>query len=203
LPGSNPLQFEHGRSIGSQLVSWPREHVVKCLVQLHPDDDVAHRLEQEAQVKALYDAVQMSGHELLLEIIPPKTMPAAADTVYRALQRLYNIGVYPDWWKLETLGAAQWQQIDALVRQRDPFCRGVVLLGLNAPIERLAAGFEQAAGSTTCKGFMVGRTIFQAPAEAWLGGRIDDAQLIAQVRASFETLVQAWRAARRTVREAA
>ena len=40
LPGSNPVVFEHGRSIGTTLVSWPREHVVKCLVPFHPDDEV-------------------------------------------------------------------------------------------------------------------------------------------------------------------
>ena len=45
--------------------------------------------------------------------------------------------------------ADQWQAIDALVHERDPYCCGVVLLGLNAPIERLAASFEQASASTT------------------------------------------------------
>ena len=67
--------FDRGRSIGTTLQSWPQEHVVKCLVQYHPDDAIDNRLEQEAQIRALYDAVQASGHELLLEIIPPKSMP--------------------------------------------------------------------------------------------------------------------------------
>jgi 5-dehydro-2-deoxygluconokinase len=196
LPGSNPLQFDHGRSIGTQLVSWPREHVAKCLVQLHPDDEVSNRLEQEAQVKALYDALQASGHELLLEVIPPASMARDDDTVYRAIKRLYNIGVYPDWWKLEPLSAAQWKAVDALVQERDPYCRGVVLLGLNAPAEKLAAAFEQAAGSATCRGFMVGRTIFQEPSQRWLAGDINDAGLVAEVRANFEQLVAMWRATR-------
>ena len=69
-PGSQPLVFERGRSIGTTLQSWPAEHVVKCLVQLHPDDAIETRLENEAQIGALYEAVQSSGHELLLEIIP-------------------------------------------------------------------------------------------------------------------------------------
>src|SRR5581483_2724270 len=49
-PGSHPLEFEYGRSIGSQLVQWPREHVVKCLVQFDPDGDAESRLEQETQL---------------------------------------------------------------------------------------------------------------------------------------------------------
>ena len=40
LPGSNPVVFEAGRSIGTALIAWPVEQVVKCLVPFHPDDDV-------------------------------------------------------------------------------------------------------------------------------------------------------------------
>ena len=196
LPGSNPVQFDRGRSIGTTLVSWPAEHVAKCLVYYHPDDAVEHRLEQEAQIRALYDAVQVSGHELLLEIIPPKHLPRGDDTVYRAVKRLYNLGIYPEWWKLEPMAPAQWQAIDALIAERDPHCRGVVLLGLNASVDTLAAGFRDARASTTCRGFAVGRTIFSEPSGAWLAGTIDDAELKRRVRATYEALIDAWRAVR-------
>ena len=139
----------------------------------------------------------MSGHELLLEVIPPKAMPSAPDTVYRAVKRLYNIGIYPEWWKLEHLEPAQWREIDGLVRERDPYCRGVVLLGLHASIEDLAASFEAASQSTTCRGFMVGRTIFHVPSQRWLAGEIDDAQLIADIRTNFEALIRIWQQTRR------
>jgi 5-dehydro-2-deoxygluconokinase len=196
LPGSNPLEFDRGRSVGTTLISWPVEHVVKCLVQYHPDDPIEHRLEQEAQIRALYDAVQASGHELLLEIIPPKGSPREHDTVLRAMKRLYNLGIYPEWWKLEPMTPAQWEAVDALVAERDPYCRGVVLLGLNASMDALAAGFRDARASRTCKGFAVGRTIFQAPSAAWLAGEIDDAEFKRRIRASFEALIGVWRASR-------
>ncbi|MDE1183777.1 5-dehydro-2-deoxygluconokinase [Paraburkholderia sp.] len=198
LPGSLPLVFDHGRSIGTTLASWPREHVVKCLVQYHPDEAFEQRLEQESQLRALYDATQASGHELLLEVIPPKHMPVAtgtdsADTVYRALKRLYNIGIYPEWWKLEAMDAAQWRAIDALIAERDPYCRGVVLLGLSASIEQLTEGFRAAAHASSCRGFTVGRTIFHEPSRAWLAGEIGDDDLVMRVRHAFETLIAAWR----------
>ena len=196
LPGSNPVVFEHGRSIGTTLIGWPQEHIVKCLVQYHPDDAIGNRLEQEAQIRALYDAVQASGHELLLEIIPPKALPREPDIVYRALKRLYNLNVFPEWWKLEPMDAAQWEAIDALIAERDPYCRGVVLLGLNAPVDTLAKGFADARHSATCRGFAVGRTVFQEPATKWFAGAIDDAALKQAVRASVEALVDAWRDAR-------
>ncbi|WP_070291080.1 5-dehydro-2-deoxygluconokinase, partial [Janthinobacterium sp. HH106] len=203
MPGSNPLQFDWGRSLASRLTQWPKEHVIKCLVQLHPDDTPENRLEQEAQIKGLYDAAQITGHELLLEIIPAKSLPQHDDTVYRAVKRLYNLGIYPEWWKLESMSAQQWQAIDALVHERDPYCRGVVLLGLNAPIAALAASFEQASASSTCKGFMVGRTIFQEPSRRWLAGELDDAGLIAAVRANFEQLISLWQRTRNRLERAA
>ncbi|SDE11755.1 bifunctional 5-dehydro-2-deoxygluconokinase/5-dehydro-2-deoxyphosphogluconate aldolase [Paraburkholderia lycopersici] len=198
LPGSVPLVFDQGRSIGTTLAAWPIEQTVKCLVQFHPDEPVEQRLEQEAQLRALYDATQTSGHELLLEVIAPKRngAPNAPDTVYRALKRLYNIGIYPEWWKLEPMDAAQWRDIDALLAERDPYCRGVVLLGLSAPIDQLAEGFRAAAASRTCRGFTVGRSIFHEPSHAWLAGEIGDDEVIARTRRAFETLIHAWRAAR-------
>jgi 5-dehydro-2-deoxygluconokinase len=194
LPGSNPLKFEHGRSIGTNLISWPSEHVAKCLVFYHPDDPVEHRLEQEAQVRALFEATRVSGHELLLEVIPPKDR-TQTETVYRSLDRFYDLGIKPEWWKLESMSADQWRYIDEVITQRDPYCRGVLLLGLSAPVDRLAEGFRQAAGSKTCRGFAVGRTIFEKPSLAWLTGEIDDKTVIERTRETFESLINLWRQA--------
>ncbi|MFK3795232.1 5-dehydro-2-deoxygluconokinase [Pseudomonas sp. NPDC088444] len=197
VQGSRPLAFEHGRSIGSNLVAWPKEQIIKCLVQYHPDDEPMLRLEQEAQLMGLYQASQASGHELLLEVIPPKDHPSThPDVIYRSLKRLYNLGIYPAWWKIETQPAEVWEKLDALIQDRDPYCRGVVLLGLNAPAETLAAGFREAGKSTTCRGFAVGRTIFHEPSRAWLEGEIDDAGLVSRVKSTFEFLIESWRDAR-------
>ena len=197
MPGSKPLVFEEGRSVGTTILSWPQEHIVKCLVFYHPDDPVEHRLEQEAQVLALYQATQSSGHELLLEIIPPKGIyPPSEDAVLRAMKRFYNLGVYPEWWKLPPMSAETWRHTDALLAERDPFCRGVVLLGLSATVKALAEGFHAAADAATCRGFAVGRTIFEEPSRAWLEGSLSDDALIEQVRHNFEELISAWKAAR-------
>ncbi|MBU3055971.1 bifunctional 5-dehydro-2-deoxygluconokinase/5-dehydro-2-deoxyphosphogluconate aldolase [Pseudomonas indica] len=199
LPGSRPLVFEPGRSVGSNLVKWPREQIIKCLVQFHPDDEPLLRLEQETQLKALYAASQASGHELLLEVIPPKQHPSSyPDALYRSIKRLYNIGIYPAWWKIESQPDEVWARLDELITERDPYCHGVVLLGLNAPVEELAEGFRQASASKVCRGFAVGRTIFQEPSRAWLAGEIDDATLVDRVQTTFEMLIRAWRSARTT-----
>jgi 5-dehydro-2-deoxygluconokinase len=95
------------------------------------------------------------------------------------------------------MSAVQWQAIDALIAERDPYCRGVVLLGQSATIDELRSGFRAARESTTCRGFAVGRTIFEEPARRWLAGAIDDGTLIREVRGRFEMLIDTWRAARR------
>ncbi|WP_313551836.1 bifunctional 5-dehydro-2-deoxygluconokinase/5-dehydro-2-deoxyphosphogluconate aldolase [Pseudomonas sp.] len=198
LQGSRPLAFEHGRSIGSNLIKWPQEQIIKCLVQFHPDDEPELRLEQEAQLKGLYEAAQVSGHELLLEVIPPKNHASdQPDVLYRAIKRLYNIGIYPNWWKIESQPEAVWEKLDELITERDPYCHGVVLLGLNAPAEELAEGFRHASASKTCRGFAVGRTIFREPSRAWLAGEIDDEALVNRVQSTFEFLIKSWREARR------
>lgn len=191
LPGSRPLFLEHG-NIGSQLIDWPLEHIVKCLVFCHPDDDDEMRLEQEFRVAEVYKACCKSGHELLLEVILPADMDRADEHYIRALKRFYNLGIKPDWWKLPPLSAESWDKVDALVNERDPHCRGVVILGLDAPMDKLQAGFNQAAGKSIVKGFAVGRTIFMAPSRQRLLGKIDDGEFICQIKANYHQLIALW-----------
>jgi 5-dehydro-2-deoxygluconokinase len=199
LPGSLPLEFEAGRALGSELIHWPLEHVVKCLVPFDPDGTPDQRLEQETQLHALYAATRASGHELLLEVIPPANPSVQAsqgERVLRSLKRIYNLGIRPEWWKLAPLPAHDWTALDALIAERDPHCRGVLLLGLNAPFAELAAGFAAAAHSHSCRGFAVGRSIFVEPARAWLRRDIDDATLVERASQHFAELAALWRQAR-------
>lgn len=198
LPGSLPLRFEYGRSVGSTLLSWPREHIIKCLVSYDTEHPAGIRDEQEAQMQSLYDAAQASGHDLLLEIIPPADANSEPDAqVLRAIERLYSLGIQPEWWKIGALrNHDSWRRLDALIQENDRYCKGVVLLGLAAPLEEVAAGFGVAASSRSCKGFTVGRSIFQEPSEAWMSGRIDDRELVQRVRRNFDTLIAAWTSAR-------
>ena len=197
LPGSRPLAFDGTRSLGSTLVSWPREQVVKCLVSYHPDDDASLRVTQEERLLELWEATRASGHELLLEVIPPGGAEDAA--VLRAVKRFYNLGLKPEWWKLAPMAAESWAQLAALIAERDPQCRGAVILGLNQPLDALAAAFGQATHAIV-KGFMVGRTIWGDASRAWLAGTIGDAALIEQVAGRFGQLVEAWRSTRKDAR---
>jgi 5-dehydro-2-deoxygluconokinase len=195
LPGSRPLRFDGTRSVGSALVHWPSEQVVKCLVFYHPDDAYTLRLEQEQKILELWEATRQSGHELLLEIITPAGMADAQtqdSAVLRSVKRLYNLGIKPEWWKLAPMSASGWSDLAALIGERDPYCRGAVILGLNQPLEVLAASFAQATDPVV-KGFMVGRSIWASASLRWLCDELDEEGLIAEVANNFSGLVQAWR----------
>jgi len=194
LPGSRPLRFDGGLSIGSNLVNWPAEHVCKCLVHYHPDDPPALRLEQELKVQELWQATRISGHELLLEIIcPGSPIPVGIhdEAVLRSVKRFYNLGIQPEWWKLAPMASKGWHALALLIAGRDPSCRGAVILGLNQPVQALADSFAQA-DNPIVKGFMVGRSLWAEPSSRWLRRKCTDQELVDSVASNFSLLSRAW-----------
>jgi 5-dehydro-2-deoxygluconokinase len=122
--------------------------------------------------------------------------------VLRAVKRIYNLGIRPEWWKLAPMAAAGWAALRELVAKRDPQCRGAVILGLNQPLDALAAAFAEARDPIV-KGFAVGRTLWAEPSRAWLAGTIDDGALVESVTGNFGALIDAWRASREAARRPA
>ena len=191
-PGSRPLDLE-----SFNLAEWPVTHTVKCLCFYHPQDNQELRIRQERELLRVNEAARTTGRELLIEIIAGKHGTLADDTVARVLARLYEIGIQPDWWKLEPQkSAAAWRAIDEVIGKNDPYCRGIVVLGLEAPLDELKKSFGMASEAKLVKGFAVGRTIFADAAERWLSGKMTDPQAVAQMAANFEQLVSAWKETR-------
>jgi len=194
-PGSRPLEFdlETAGSLGAALNEWPVTHTVKCLAFYHPDDPEELRLRQERELMRVQDAARSFSKEVMVEIIAGKHGPLAPDTVARVVSRLYDIGLYPDWWKLEPQAdAAAWRAIGAVVAARDAHCRGIVVLGLDAPEAELAAAFAAARGTAQVRGFAVGRTLWSAAAKAWLAGTMSDAEAIGDMAARYRALCDLW-----------
>lgn len=193
-PGSRPLRFEFTQDVGSRLVEWPVGHTIKCLAFYHPDDDKALKDEQAGKLRTLFEATRGIGRELLVEIIAGKNGPLKDDTVARALAELYALGIKPDWWKLEPQATAEaWRNIGAVIDRNDPYCRGIVLLGLEAPEAELAKAFTVTEGQAQVKGFAIGRTIFNDVARNWLAGEIKDDDAVAAMAERFGKLVQLWK----------
>jgi 5-dehydro-2-deoxygluconokinase len=197
-PGARPLALEPeiGPDFGG-LAEWPLDHVVKVLCFCHPDDSEAMRAEQEAVLTRLFAAARRNRLEFLLEIIPSKVGPVDDITVARLIQRFYDIGIFPDWWKLEPMRSdAAWAATVAAIERSDAHTRGIVVLGLGQSEDELAESFRLAARYPLVRGFAVGRTIFAGAAQDWMAGRITDDAAVTRMADNFRRLCTIWDAAR-------
>jgi len=197
-PGSRPLTLEPelGPDFGG-LSEWPLSHVVKVLCFYHPSDAPELRADQEATVTRLFHAARRHRLELLLEVIPSRAGPVDEQTTAQVIQRFYDIGIYPDWWKLEPMQTSTaWQAaVDAITRN-DPHTRGIVVLGLGESEENLGASFQAAARFDLVKGFAVGRTIFGAAATGYMAGTLTADQAVTMMADNYARLCVLWDAAR-------
>ena len=199
-PGSRPLTLEPelGPDFGG-LSEWPLEHVVKVLCFCHPDDAVDLRADQEATITRLFHACRRNRLEMLLEVIPSKVGPIDDLTTARLISRFYDIGIYPDWWKLEPMQTTEaWAATCAAIEARDPHVQGVVILGLGQSEADLAASFRLAAPFALVKGFAVGRTIHADMGRAFLAGEVDEATAVATMAENYRRLCGIWDQARAT-----
>ena len=197
-PGSRPLTLEPqiGPDYG-RLREWPRDQVVKCLCFCHPDDDEDMWAAQEDVLSRLFHAARRNDLEFLLEVIPSKVASIDENTTAQIIRRIYGLGIYPDWWKLEPFKKdAAWQNAVDAIERHDPRTRGIVILGLDAPESELAESFALAARQPLVKGFAVGRTIFGQVARNWLAGRIDDEESVVTMAENFNRLCKIWDSAR-------
>ena len=115
------------------------------------------------------------------------------ETIPRVMNRLYDLDIKPDWWKLEPQNSSTaWKQIDKVIQQRDSFCRGVVVLGLGSTEEDLIEALTLASQAKCVKGFAVGRTLFASTAKNWFNAKISNEKAIAEMAANFKRLTTKW-----------
>jgi 5-dehydro-2-deoxygluconokinase len=194
-PGSRPLEFEADAGPEITLRGWPTEHVAKCLVVYDPSDSSDLLASQESSLRRLENAADAMDREWMLELLPPQQMADAS--IVDAVQRLYSVGLTPDWWKLPpSSNPRTWQQIGDLIRAHDPYARGVMVLGLDAPENELRKAFVAASPEPSVRGFAVGRTIFWPTAQRWFTAGIDDAAAVREIAEVYRRVVGYWRDAR-------
>ena len=152
---------------------------------------------QEGTVTRLFHACRRNRLEMLLEIIPSKVAAVDDTTNATLIKRWYDIGIYPDWWKLEPMQTtAAWAATCAAIEEYDPHVQGIVILGLGQSEDELATAFRLAAPFPLVKGFAVGRTIHGETGRDWMAGRIDDKTAVATMAENFRRLCRIWDQAR-------
>lgn len=195
VPGSVPVAFEAGAHVGMQMRGWPSEHIAKVLACFNPDDSAAVREAQIARLRELAAECAAGSRESLFEIIPHRA-PGDATAVAQAMDLIYSAGVKPDWWKLPpSIDGEAWRLVDEAIERFDPWCRGVLVLGMEASPDRLGESFAAAARSPWVRGFAVGRSIFGTAASEWFAGRWDDERAVDDVAARYQQVITIWEAA--------
>lgn len=193
---SLPLEFEGGPSVAVQLIEWPVGITVACECRYRADDPHELRDAQERELLRLATACRAQRRELLLGISVGEGGESHDDAVARALSRLYELGIRPDWWALEGPSSARALALCAeAIAAGDGYCRGI-LLGLTAPGEAPEQLLALAARCPAVRGFIAGGSIVAAAAEAWLSGQASAEAATLDIARRFRALTAAWDSAR-------
>jgi 5-dehydro-2-deoxygluconokinase len=194
VAGSRPVEFVGGTNPAATIRTWPEEQVVKCNLYMHPDDDPEVKKFQEEAVLQLHDACVKNERRLLLEVQAPSGTGYGENDMVGLLERFYELGVRPDWWKLPPDKDPEvWKKLGDVVRERDPYCAGILVLGQALEEQDLAEFFAAAASEPRCNGFAIGRSIYGAAARRWLAGELSDEELVSTVAESYRGMITLWR----------
>jgi 5-dehydro-2-deoxygluconokinase len=173
--------LEHVRSVGPAYG--------KVLVRDNPDLPAADRRAQFERLAAVSAGLREAGVPLLYELLVPGTPDQLATVggdvdrydrdvrpalVVRVIADNQAAGVEPALWKVEGLDTAEAAaQVAAQARAggRDA---DLIVLGRDAPVERLDRWLRIAAADEAFVGFAIGRSIFQDAVRDWAEGDIGD-----------------------------
>lgn len=162
--GLKPLRFEFSQDISSQLVEWPLDHCIKVPVLLSSRRSGGAEEERTAgkAAHAVRGGTQGRPRTAGSRSSPTRTGRSPTTPSRRRWKNFMRSASRPDWWrKLEPqASSAAWKKIDAVIAGNDPWCRGMVLLGLEAPADELVKASRRRWQHPPVKGFAVGRTIF-------------------------------------------
>ena len=85
-----------------------------------------------------------------------------------------------------------WKRLGDIVRKRDPYCAGILVLGQALEEGDLAEFFAAAASEPLCNGFAIGRSIYGAEARRWLNGEVSEKELISSVAERYRRMISLW-----------
>jgi myo-inositol catabolism protein IolC len=184
---------------------------VKVLVRDNPEGDAVDRHTQFERLAAVSAALHAAGRSFLFELLVPATDDQLAsvggdelryDTDVRpgltvqVIADMQSAGVDPHIWKIEGLEtSAAAAQIVAAARSGGRATVRCIVLGRDAPPERLDRWLEIAAATDGFSGFAIGRSIWEKPLADYLAGQVTGDHLSDRIAAAYLHYAAAYRAA--------
>ncbi len=194
ISGEFPLKLNSENDLGSFLNEWPANHCVKVLAPVRTDDKREILEYHDNMLLYLFHACRNTNHELLLEIINSRNdKPSSSEQILNLIERYYNLGIFPDWWKLEPIEDEQfWKECGNIIRKFDPNIQGILILGKDSSIKNLEKIFKVSRVEPLVKGFAVGRAIFFNTAKSWFNDKISDREAENEMIRNYENTINAW-----------
>ncbi|MCU1414262.1 MAG: hypothetical protein JWN80_1602 [Microbacteriaceae bacterium] len=197
--GQKLLVLEYGDDWLEHVADFDPDQV-KVLVRDNPDADPADRAAQFASLAAVSLALEQAARTFIIELLVPAT-PAQLASVggdalrydtelrpgltVRVMQDFQEHAIEPTIWKIEGLETAEAATL--VVRQAQVGDRAEVrciVLGRDAPTDRLDHWLTIAAATPGFIGFAIGRSIWEQPLRDHLAGGSED-DLIAAVAKNY------------------
>ena len=194
--------LEHVRRVGP--------NYAKVLVRDNPAYDDGERRGQLSRLRRVSDALHREGVPFLYELLVPATDEQLASVhgdeyaydrdvrpalVSRVIADNQHAGVEPTIWKVEGLETGDAalsiiEQIRAGGRAAD-----AIVLGRDAPRERLEHWLDVAAPLDGFVGFAIGRSIWEDAIREWRANRMSEDEVVAQIGERYLAFAECWAAA--------
>jgi myo-inositol catabolism protein IolC len=185
-----------------------RPDYAKVLVRDNPELPAEQRRDQLRRLTEVSASLRELGMPLIYELLVPATAEQLAqaggdaarydrelrpDLVTRLIAENQDAEIEPALWKvegLETTEAALQVAHQARAGGRDA---DLIVLGRDAPVERLNHWLSVACQVEAFVGFAIGRSIWEDPIRDWTRGRLDDPQTSEQVAGKYLAFCEQWR----------
>lgn len=207
--GQKLFDLEYGDETPAHIERWDPDYV-KVLVRMNPEDDPEGTQDQLGKLRTLSDQLHGSGLPFLFELLVPASdaqlesvggdstaydRDVRPGLVVQVMQSVQGAGVEPTLWKIEGLETAEAaEQIVAAAKAggRDADC---IVLGRDAPQEKLDHWLQVAAPVDGFVGFAIGRSIWKEPLQQYLTDH-DEARFLEVVGQNYLHYVHTYLGAR-------
>jgi myo-inositol catabolism protein IolC len=179
----------------------------KVLVRDNPALPQGDRQAQLALLAAVSTGLDGAAVPLIFELLVPATPEQLASVggdadrydrevrpplVAQVIADSQAAGVEPALWKVEGLETVDAAQLIADAARAEGRRTDLIVLGRDAPVERLDHWLEIAARIDAFVGFAIGRSIWEGPIRDWAAATIDDAAAAGRIAASYLSFAGRW-----------
>jgi 5-dehydro-2-deoxygluconokinase len=202
--GSFPVEWLTDDSLYQQILERPGDWFVKVLWHFHASMTSKGKTEspvgelQLQRLRRLNEVCVALKRKLMVELIIPddftenKSHLSAGKTLGDAMEKVYQAGINPFWWKITALdNEEEWQTMTRVLDKYDPEV-GVIILGNNAPLEKFKTWFRVARSTPHTCGFAVGRSIFWEPWVQFAEGKITDTEISSMIAERYQRVIDIW-----------